>query len=282
MNSLSERIRRLCELLFSEIQQREAARKLGVAQPLLSRTLSGAREPSRTLIEHLLDYPGVNPRWLLDGYGEPLFEGGTTLPVIPRLPDHPKANWRDLALNAEQFRVADVQFTEFRYWWKLEESTLRQFGDLASRCKAKTGDYLLLETDRFQIESMPLGQHLAIATHPDLLEGKPQLGLLRSDRSFIPYDKAPISRTADKSTMLKLTERRKVKRKIKMGGANNWDSPSKQSGAEKQQPSLKQVNKQKVNLGDAKEATKKTVKVQVNDDQIMAVVIEMVSTTVIV
>lgn len=69
---LQERIRHALTLLFSSIDQRRAARQLGVASALVSRTLSGARRPSNTLIKKLSAHPEINSEWLIDGVGEPL------------------------------------------------------------------------------------------------------------------------------------------------------------------------------------------------------------------
>lgn len=103
MNPTARRVKRLLTLLFSDIQQREAARQIGVTHSLLSRTLSGEREPSKTLIEKLARYPGVNPRWLFDGTGDPLSEGGTSLPVIEQLPKNPKPDGKSLSGKQDGF-----------------------------------------------------------------------------------------------------------------------------------------------------------------------------------
>ncbi|HAA67750.1 MAG TPA: hypothetical protein DCE55_01280, partial [Planctomycetaceae bacterium] len=86
MNSLASRINRVLELQFGGIQQREASRRIGVTQSLLSRTLSGDRAPSKTLVTALAKMREVNECWLLDGIGEPLSSGGTSLPVVSKLP----------------------------------------------------------------------------------------------------------------------------------------------------------------------------------------------------
>ena len=187
MDPISKRIHRLCMLLFSDIQLREAARQIGVANPLLSRTLSGARGPSKTLIEKLAAYPGVNPRWLLHGIGDPLIEGGLSLPVIKRLPKKPETKWEELEQEAERFWVAEARFSESRYWWQVTPQTLRSWGRWAAKCKAAAGDYLLLETDRKQIEAMSMKKRLVIASHPELNNGKPQWGVLGENMKFLPF-----------------------------------------------------------------------------------------------
>ena len=69
---LQERTRHALTLLFSSIDQRRAARQLGVNHSLVSRTLSGARRPSNTLIKKLSAHPEINSEWLIGGVGEPL------------------------------------------------------------------------------------------------------------------------------------------------------------------------------------------------------------------
>lgn len=69
---LRERTRHALTLLFSSVDQRRAARELGVCHVLVSRTLSGARRPSNTLIKKLSTHPEINSEWLIDGVGKPL------------------------------------------------------------------------------------------------------------------------------------------------------------------------------------------------------------------
>jgi len=187
MHKTACRVKRILELLFSEIQQREAARRIGVSHSLLSRTLSGERDPSKTLIEKLAAYPGVNPRWLLDGIGDPLTEGGTSLPVIRRLPKKPETKWEELEQEAERFWVAEARFSESRYWWQVTAQTLGAWGTWAEKCKASAGDYLLLETDRKQIEAMSMKKRLVIASHPELNKGQPRWGRLCEKMRFMPF-----------------------------------------------------------------------------------------------
>ncbi len=272
MSPVAERIHRLCVILFSDIQQREAARQLGVAQPLLSRTLSGAREPSRTLIEILMDYPGVNPRWLLDGIGDPLTEGGTSLPVIKRLPKKPETRWEELEQEAERFWVSEARFSESRYWWQVTTQMLRSWGTWADKCKASAGDHLLLETDRKQIEDMSMKMQLVIASHPELKKGKPQWGMLAEKMRFIPFSREISSAKPGAPDRPFKTFRRKIKRLNKSNVVSPSDGKTNAplSSAPDQQP-ITQASQQ---LGD------KRGLVELNINQVLAVVIEMTSTTV--
>lgn len=211
MDPISKRIHRLCMLLFSDIQLREAARQIGVANPLLSRTLSGARGPSKTLIEKLAAYPGVNPRWLLDGIGDPLIDGELSLPVIKRLPKKPETKWEELEQEAERFWVAEARFSESRYWWQVTPQMLRSWGTWAAKCKASAGDYLLLETDRKQIEAMSMKKRLVIASHPELNKGQPRWGRLCEKMRFMPFS----PETSVKKDSRNPEERRKPRRRIR-------------------------------------------------------------------
>ncbi len=186
MNPTARRVERLLKLLFADIQQREAARQLDVTQSLLSRTLSGEREPSKTLLRKLGAFPGVNVRWLLDGIGEPLVAGGTTLPVIEQLPKKPGTKWEELEQEAKRFWISEARFSETRYWWRVNEKTLRAWGEWRSRCKFAPGDHLLLETDHRQIEALPGNTRLVVASHPELSSGKPMWGILDEKMHFTP------------------------------------------------------------------------------------------------
>ena len=214
MSPISKRVYRLCLLLFSDIQQREAARQIDVAQPLLSRTLSGVRKPSKTFIEKLANYPGVNARWLFDGIGDPLIEGGTTLPVIERLPMRRESKWEELEQEAERFWISEARFSATRYWWRMNKKTLRSWGERRLECRATAGDYLLLETDRTQIEAMPLEKRLVIASHPEIKQGKPLWGILDNNMKFTPFVQNTSS-TSDQNPVPKLItkHRRRISRR---------------------------------------------------------------------
>ena len=96
MKQFVTRIERVLELMYSRVQQREAARQLGVSVSLLSATLSGSRRPSKTLVTALAKMPEVNERWLLDGIGEPLARGGRSVKKLnrPTAPGYFAGSWQ--------------------------------------------------------------------------------------------------------------------------------------------------------------------------------------------
>ncbi len=191
MNSLASRINRVLELQFGGIQQREASRRIGVTQSLLSRTLSGDRAPSKTLVTALAKMREVNECWLLDGIGEPLSSGGTSLPVVSKLPPNAKTPWDEVASAQESFRISENAFSESRYWWKLSAPTLRSWGTLGRKAtRVEVGDYLLLETDSRQMAALTGQPRLAISAHPAIEGGKPSWGRLANERQFISFKEA--------------------------------------------------------------------------------------------
>jgi hypothetical protein len=191
MDPLTQRIERALTLLFSEFQQSTAARHLKIAHPLLSRTLSGNRAPSRTLINAMESLPQVNARWLHEGVGEPLLTGETTLPVVSKLPPNAKTPWNEVASAQESFRISENAFSESRYWWKLSAPTLRSWGSLGRKAtRVEVGDYLLLETDSRQMAALTGQPRLAITAHPAIEGGKPCWGRLANERQFISFKEA--------------------------------------------------------------------------------------------
>ena len=191
MDPLTQRIERALTLLFSELQQSTAARHLKIAHPLLSRTLSGDRAPSKTLVTALAKMREVNECWLLDGIGEPLSSGGTSLPVVSKLPPNAKTPWNEVASAQESFRISENQFSTTRYWWKLSAPTLRSWGTLGRKAtRVEVGDYLLLETDSRQMAALTGQPRLAITAHPAIEGGKPCWGRLANERQFISFKEA--------------------------------------------------------------------------------------------
>lgn len=270
MNPTARRVERLLKLLFAEIQQREAARQIGITQSLLSRTLSGEREPSKTLLEKLGSFPGVNLRWLLDGVGDPLTEGGTTLPVIERLPTKPKTKWEELEKEAERFWVSEARFSETRYWWRMNKKTLRSWGDCSLKCKATAGDYLLLETDRTQIEAMSLDRRLVVVSHSEIKSGKPSWGILDNKMQFTPFMQDSSSATDQHRSAVKKNRSAVKKPRRRIKGMN--------SASLGREPGLNPADQKKA-LQESQPA--ELTHVAVEFEHIMAIVIEMTSTSVL-
>lgn len=262
MNPTALRVHRLLTLLFSDIQQREAARQLEVTQSLLSRTLSGEREPSKTLLRKLGAFPDVNARWLLDGIGEPLFTGGTTLPVIEHLPKKPGTRWEELEQEAERFWISEARFSETRYWWRVNEKTLRSWDEWRSRFKFAAGDHLLLETDHRQIEALPGNVRLVVASNPELSSGKPMWGILDFKMQFNPLSMDSGSVAPQKPRPIK-----RIRRKI-------TPKPGLKARARGQNLADQDKSLQAPTLA-------KPPHVVVEHTHIMAVVIEMTSSSVL-
>ena len=216
MNPITHRVKHLLMLLFADIQQREAARQIGVTQSLLSRTLSEEREPSKTLLEKLASFSGVNPRWLLDGVGEPLLSDCTSLPVVTRLPKTADASWQEAVAGEDRFRVSQNQFSETRYWCRLTKSALKNWSEWGQqRLRVKDGDYLLLETDPRQIQSLPGRTRVVVVTHPEVAKGKPTWGILFSDMRFFTLKAGSHPNQAEQPVN---AMPKRVRRKIKRPG----------------------------------------------------------------
>lgn len=263
MNPTALRIQRLLTLLFSDIQQREAARQLEVTQSLLSRTLSGEREPSQTLLRKLGAFPGVNVRWLLDGIGEPLFTGGTTLPVIDRLPKTTKTKWGELEQEGERFWISEARFSETRYWWRVTEKELSSWGEWRSTFKFAAGDHLLLETDYRQIEALPRNTRLVVASHPELSSGKPMWGILDVKMQFSPLSTDGGSVAPQQPKPIK----KRLRRKIITKAERDAQASRRDLASQEQQTQAPPLTKPSL--------------VVVELTQIMAVVIEMTSSSVL-
>lgn len=106
--------------------------------------------------------------------------------MIEQLPKKPGTKWEELEQEAERFWISEARFSETRYWWRVNEKTLRSWGEWRSRCKFAPGDHLLLETDRRQIEALPVNKRLVVASYPELSSGKPMWGILDEKRQFTP------------------------------------------------------------------------------------------------
>jgi len=259
MHKTACRVKRILELLFSDVQQREAARRIGVSHSLLSRTLSGERDPSKTLLEKLASVPNVNPRWLFDGIGQPLLSDGTSLPVISKLPEAAKTSWREVAAGGERFRISENQFSETRYWCRLTKSAVKSWSEWGrNHLRVKDGDYLLLETDPKQIHSLPGRNRLGIVTHPDIAKGKPSWGILTSDGRFMALK------------------------------ANTPGNQSGQPGKAVARRTRRKITHRKGNTETSAGAALHVVKsdeppsaIEINSEQVMAVVLEMTSDTLL-
>jgi transcriptional regulator with XRE-family HTH domain len=259
MPNTAYRVKRILELLFSDVQQREAARRIGVSHSLLSRTLSGERGPSKTLLEKLASVPNVNPRWLFDGIGQPLLSDGTSLPVITKLPETTRTSWREAAAGNERFRISENHFSDTRYWCRLTKPTVNSWGEWGqNRLRVKDGDFLLLETDPKQIKSLPSWNRLGIVTHPDIAKGKPSWGILRSDGRFIALK---VNTPGNQSGQPGKAVARRTRRKITHRKGNTETS----AGAA-------------LHVAKSDEPPSVT---EINSEQVMAVVLEMTSDTLL-
>ena len=212
MTPLAERIYRLCELLFSDIQQREAARQIGVAHPLLSRTLSGAREPSKTLVERLSKHPSVNERWLLHGIGEPLKAGSCSLSVLDRIPLSSDAPWSALEVPKTRLSISEARRSQTRYWFHVSSKTYKSWGSWSTRCRALPGDHLLIETGRSQMDAMFPFLGLVVACQPSELGGKPTWGLLGRAQSFSSFSSTVVTKRPAKRV-----NRSRLRRRLDLG-----------------------------------------------------------------
>ena len=264
MDPLTQRIERALTLLFSELQQSTAARHLKIAHPLLSRTLSGDRAPSKTLVTALAKMREVNECWLLDGIGEPLSSGGTSLPVVSKLPPNAKTPWNEVASAQESFRISENAFSESRYWWKLSAPTLRSWGTLGRKAtRVEVGDYLLLETDSRQMAALTGQPRLAITAHPAIEGGKPCWGRLANERQFISFKEAEKHRIEN--------ERKAKTPKKKL--------PRRRLRIEETTPKHKQVN-ETVPAPEMRLPSKTPQMTTIETEHLMAIVIEMTSTSI--
>ena len=263
MQPIVGRIERLLFLLFSGIQQRDASRQLSVSQTLISTSLTGFRNPSKTLIERLADFPGVNPRWLIDGIGEPLLDGyGTTLPEITKVPRELGTPWEELTSESDRYRISENQFSDTRYWYRVTKAALKKWGGEAERrIRLLPGDHLLLETAPKQIEALSGQERLAVVSVPDFQCGKPGWGVLTSRREFLPFANLEAAETKAKGKRTLQKPRRRVR------NLNREPKHSTRSAT---------VETASVGLSKSK-CTEKPMSFSVQSGQVMAVVLEMTS-----
>ena len=274
MNPLVSRINRILELQFGGIQQREASRRIGVTHSLLSRTLSGDRAPSKTLVTALAKMPEVNERWLLDGIGEPLASGGTSLPVVSRLPQTATTPWDDVASNTETFRISENQFSTTRYWWKLSAPTLRSWGTAGQKVtRVAVGDYLLLETDSQQMAALTGQDRLAITAHADIESGKPCWGFLTDDLRFASFREMEQKRVENEQRpkIQKQSKRKSHRRNL----SHIFDGKTKSTTREK----VSSPEKKETNLPPVGFPKKDKQPPQIATENLRALVIEMTSTS---
>ena len=270
MNPLASRINRVLELQFGGIQQREASRRIGVTQSLLSRTLSGDRAPSKTLVTALAKMREVNERWLLDGIGEPLSSGGTSLPVVSRLPRSATTPWDEVASETETFRIAENQFSTTRYWWRLTTPTRKSWGQWGrDYVKAIAGDYFLLETDRQQMAALTGQRRLAITAHPDIESGKPCWGFLTGDLRFASFREAETKRVENERNEQR-PKRKLPRRRITLEtGGGKASTREKMNSNERKETNLPQMS-----FPEKDEQTP-----QITTENLKALVIEVTSTS---
>jgi len=258
MNTLSKRIERVVTMLYSEAQQSKAARQLKIGQPLLSRTLSGDRAPSKTLVKALAKIPEVNERWLLHGIGEPLLYGGTSLPVVSHLPKTATTRWEEVASKTESFSVSENKFSESRFWWRLTASTLKSWGQWGqNNVRAAAGDFLLLETDPGQMKALVNQRRLAITAHPGIEAGEPCWGDLTADMHFTLF------KEAEQQKRVEYKERLSTKKPRR--GVRNLSASSVKPKAPQKKMSFQR---------------KKETSTKITSDNLRALVIEMTSTSI--
>ena len=271
MNPLVSRINRILELQFGGIQQREASRRIGVTHSLLSRTLSGDRAPSKTLVTALAKMPEVNERWLLNGIGEPLSSGGTSLPVVTRLPPSATTSWDDVASNTETFRISENQFSTTRYWWKLSEPTLKTWGQWGrDNVRAVAGDYLLLETDLQQMAALTGQDRLAITAHADIESGKPCWGFLTGNLRFTSFREVEQKRVENEERKRKTPKRRSHRRQLIIESDGDKSTTGEKASSNE---------KKETNLPPMRFPQKDKQPPQIAIENLRALVIEMTSTS---
>ena len=274
MNTLSKRIERVVTMLYSEVQQSKAARQLKIGQPLLSRTLSGDRAPSKTLVTALATMPDVNARWLLNGIGEPLFYGDTSLPVVSRLPRSATTPWEEVASNTETFRIAENQFSDSRYWWRLTAATLRSWGTMGQKAtRVAVGDYLLLETDPQQMAALTGQPRLAISAHPAIEGGKPCWGRLSNGRQFTSFKEEEKQRPENEQREKTKAPKRKLPRR------NLSDIGVERESPQKKKMSTKEENKIQIPQMSSPKKDEQTTQLTIENENLRALVIEMTSTS---
>jgi hypothetical protein len=123
-------------------KQRRMAAEMGVSQSLISRVTNGLQGAGPDFVAALKRLPGLNPRWVDAGEGEPLLPPTKgTLPVARGiLPGEPAA-YPEL-LTGERHPVAEAFERPSRYWVRLlPEAPVLQIRELA----LLPGDLLLFE-----------------------------------------------------------------------------------------------------------------------------------------
>ena len=145
-----ERVTQLIEMRYRG-NQREAARSWKVSQALISKVVNGIQPVTDRLLEVVAHQPGINPRWLFDGQGDPLLPSTAgTLHVSTLILSGPPEEHRSL-LSAERYAVATNLERESRYWLRLDSrSLILAYPDLLMR----EGDLLLVETHRDHLDRL--------------------------------------------------------------------------------------------------------------------------------
>jgi hypothetical protein len=67
----ADRIQQLLTLLYDG-NQSKMAEDIGIAQPVISRVVTGKHQPGKRLLSAIAAHPKVNPGWLATGLGDPL------------------------------------------------------------------------------------------------------------------------------------------------------------------------------------------------------------------
>jgi hypothetical protein len=141
--AMQKRVEWVLNHLFAGKQRRMAA-AMRKSQAYLSRVVHGQQNVGPEFLEALSRLPGVNPRWVETGEGEPLLPPTHgTLPVASSiLPAWPE-RCPEL-MSGERFPVAEAFAKPSRYWYRVELTcpALR-----ATALALLPGDMLLLDAD---------------------------------------------------------------------------------------------------------------------------------------
>ena len=143
---------RLLDILYGG-NQRRASRVLNISQAHILKLVHGQRPVTDHVLQVLADQPGVNPRWLFDGDGEPLLPltAGTVAVAAVLLPGPPR-QFPSMLTGALSRGSGNGSGNLLRPAHGRQYCT----GGLRQQLSVMSEDMLLIETDRAYLDRLDI------------------------------------------------------------------------------------------------------------------------------
>lgn len=147
----ADRVRFILKTVFEDNQSKLAA-EIGIAQPVISRVVTGVQQPGTRFLQALAQHPRVNPAFIVSGEGPPLLASDPNMPsegwpvpiVTSLLPGSPEEY--QALLTGKKLLMPSGIHSPSRYFYDLPEPKKEPLLDYGKELLA-IGDLLLMEAD---------------------------------------------------------------------------------------------------------------------------------------